>query len=138
MKQIRSRVAKGPELRFHCDESKRAKCFSRALKIKLEQASARIKSDDCAALRITKDRREMAKEISREACIMDRRWLRVDATVTSVRIKVSVTFSLQPSFLSSFFFFRAPKRRKVVRCSAMFSIPVNNFESNRGTKEEKG
>lgn len=36
------------------------------------RASGRIKGDDCAALRITKDRGRGRKGDSREACIMDR------------------------------------------------------------------
>lgn len=55
--------------------------------------------------------------------------LRVDATATSVRIKVSAAFPLlsRASFLS----LRAPQKDAKLSVGMVFLIPLNNFESDR-------
>lgn len=99
------------------------------------RASGRIKGDDCAALRITKDRGRGRKGDSREACIMDRYCCVSMRPPTSARIKAFGGFSA-PRF-PPFFISRAPKRRELVRWSGGGN-PLNNFESDREHPRDPG
>lgn len=90
-------------------EQEVARNFPKTLKNKIRRrASERIKGDDCAALRITKDRGRRCKGDSREACIMDR--------YCCVSMRPLSSYKSVGGFSARTAFFHLPRAKKTRDC----------------------